>query len=91
MRLLEQRFNMHGIMPRNVTFSFGEQDQAENLEIAKVRMIRAQTRAMQISSGEITPEMARQIALDQGDLEEAYLNMIGESNATPDVILASSM
>lgn len=91
MRMLEQRFNMHGIIPRNVTFSFGEQDVSENLELAKLRMIRAQTRAMQISSGEITPEMARQIAVDEGDLEIEYLRMIGEDNATPDTIVSSSV
>lgn len=90
MHLLEQHFNMHGVMPRNVTFQFGEQDVTENLERAKLQMIRAQTRAMQISSGEIDAKMARQIAVDQGDLELEYLAMIGEGNATPDTIVTSS-
>lgn len=93
MRLLEQRFNMHGVMPTNVTFSFGEQDATANLELAKLRMIRAQTLTM-LASGDnpiITPAMARQIMLDDGDLDLVYLNMIGEGNATPDEIVKASM
>jgi hypothetical protein len=93
MRLLEQRFNMHGVMPSNVTFSFGEQDATANLELAKLRMIRAQTLTM-LCSGDapiLTPAMARQMMLDDGDITEEYLKLIGEGNATQDEILQASM
>jgi hypothetical protein len=38
-----------------------------------------------IKSGIITTEVARQIAVDEGYLDERYLRMMGETNATTDV------
>jgi hypothetical protein len=90
MRTFEIMFNMHGIMPDTVTFSFGEQDVAENMDRAKVQMIRAQGRAMRVASGEITAAVAAQEAVDVGDMPEAYLKMMGLRDETGDVILNSS-
>ena len=90
MRMIEQNFNFHGIMPSMVTMRFGEQDVAEDLERVEVRVKRAQERQIRIASGEITPEIARQMAVDSGDLREEYLKLLSEANATEDVIISSS-
>lgn len=91
MRSVEQIFNRHGIMPRNVKFSFGEQDVAENKERAQAKMIRSQDRAMRIASGEITAEVARQEAVDIGDMPASYLTMFNQEDTTGDIIVNSSV
>ena len=57
---------------------------AEEMERDTARARRAKTRAERIQSQEITPEVARQIAHDDGDLDENYLQMMQEVDATPD-------
>lgn len=81
MSSLEHIFNFHGIMPRSVTFTFGDQDVAEDTQHARMRLLRAQERAARITSGEISPSVARQIAVDCGDLDKKYL---GELEAYDD-------
>jgi hypothetical protein len=85
MRIMEYVLNFYGIMPQSITFKFEEMDPDEERQNAEVRKIRAETRKIQIESGEITPEVARQMASDDGDLDEEYLRMLGSSDATPDV------
>ena len=91
MRSVEQIFNKHGIMPRNVTFSFGEQDVTVNIDRARAKMIRSQDRSMRIASGEITPEVARQEAVDNGDMPVSYLSMFDQVDTTGDIIVNSSI
>jgi len=81
MNLLESKFNYQGIMPRSVTFSFGDQDIVEDMQHARGRMLRAQERAARIKSGEITPEVARLLAVSHGDLEEDHLALLKASDA----------
>jgi hypothetical protein len=90
MRLVEQQFNFHGVMPRTVKFSFGETDYAADSEQEQLRLLRAQTRAARIASGEITVQVAQQIALDDGDLDERYLELMGQTNATQEISLGAS-
>ena len=84
MRMLEQAFNFHGVMPRTVTFRFKETDIEAEKQEADVKLIRAEERAKRIESLEIDPIVARQIARDDGDLKEDYLAMMGERDVTPD-------
>lgn len=75
------------VMPSNVTFFWDEQDlEAEKLD-AEVRALRAQTRATRINSMEIYPEVARQIANDEGDLDEEYIKMMGEIDLTENTVI----
>lgn len=85
MSLIEQQFNFHGIMPNSVKFVFGDQDIAEDMDHARLRQMRAQERQIRIASGEITPQIARQIAVDDGDLAEEYLEQLKESDLTINV------
>lgn len=90
MRMYEQKFNFHGVMPRTCTFSFGEQDVALDSELEDLRYKRAQTLSMYVKEGILTPQAARQIMMDHGDLDEKYLAMFGEQNTTPTIIVGSS-
>lgn len=85
MSLMESLFNYHGLVPRNVKMKFVRQDVEQETAEANLRLIRAQTRAARIASLEITPEVARQEALDDGDLRIEYLEMLGEKNETGDI------
>ena len=70
------------IFPRNVEFGFADPDYEAETAEAEVKKIRAQTRQIRVTSLEITPEVARQIANDEGDLRQEYLALMGEADTT---------
>ena len=74
-------------MPRTVTFKFDVQDIEAELKEAEVKKARAEARATRIREGEIGPIIARQIANDDGDLDARYLELMGEADLTPDMII----
>jgi hypothetical protein len=76
-------------LPKNVQFRFDEQDLEAERGDAQVKAIRAQTRAVRIASGEITPQVARQIANDDGDLALEFVQLMGEQDATPTIRIDS--
>jgi hypothetical protein len=83
MKMIEHRLNWF-VLPRNVKFKFDEKDfEAERVE-GEVKKLRAETRQIRIASGEISPRVARQIAEDEGDLKDEYLQMLTEENLTSD-------
>jgi len=84
MKTLEEKFNFGGIFPRNVWFQFKETDAREEMEHDTAEARRAQTRATRIECGEITPAIARQLAVDKGDLDPAYLELVDEHDVTPE-------
>lgn len=86
MKHIERVFNFQGILPRTVTFKFGEQDVAAQMEQTELRRARAMEREIRVRSGEITTEVARQMAVDFGDLDERYLLMMREENSTEEII-----
>lgn len=86
MKSMERLFNFHGIIPRTVTFKYGDQDIAQQMELTEVRRSRALEREIRVRSGEITTEVARQLAVDAGDLDERYLLMMREDNATDEIV-----
>jgi hypothetical protein len=79
------------VLPKNIHFFFDEQDLEAEKSDAEVRAIRAQTRATRIQSGEITPQIARQIANDEGDLFEEYLTALDEEDLVQDTLLADDV
>lgn len=89
MRNIEFAFNWHGILPQNVPFSFGNQDAAQDLDNAKLRVMRAEERAMRIKSGEISPEVARELAVAAGDLTQEQLDAMVDFE-TPDQQMAKA-
>jgi hypothetical protein len=85
-KLIEHKLNFY-VLPENVTFKFTEEDFEAQQVQAGVRKTRAETRAARIASGEITPEVARQIAQDEGDLKPEYLDMMAIEDVTPDDVV----
>lgn len=83
---LEHKLNFAGVLPRNVTFRFDEQDMAQELEYADIAKIRAETLTMYVTSGTLTQEAARQIMLDKGDISQELFDVLQEAtDVTPNV------
>lgn len=85
---VEGKFKSKGLFARSTTFHFKEVDPEEEQERDEARRRRAETRAIRITSLEISPAIARQIAHDDGDLDERYLEVLGETDITPEIMLA---
>lgn len=86
MKAMEYRLNFHGVLPKNVTFKYDEQDAAGDLEQAELRKARAEARKLDIESGVLTPEAGRQQMLDDGDLSpEVFDAMQTQPDLTQDV------
>lgn len=83
MQNFEYAFNYHGVFPKNVVFKFSGQDTGVDLDRTKLSMLRAEERAMRIKSGEISPEVARKMAVDSEDLDPKYLPDL-ENYVTPE-------
>jgi hypothetical protein len=88
MRLMEYVLNFYGIMPQTVHFAFEQIDLNEKKMSADTKKVRAETRAIQIASGEINPAVAQQMASDDGDLDETYLAMMGAQDLSPRVTVS---
>jgi hypothetical protein len=75
------------VFPKNVEFRFEAQDIEHEQADAGVKKTRAETRKIRIDSGEIGPVIARQLAQDEGDLDMKYLELMGEQDLTPDMVI----
>jgi hypothetical protein len=75
------------VTPKSVTFEFDVQDIEAEIKESEAKKNRAEARAARIREGEIGPIIARQIAQDEGDLDPKYLELMGESDLTPDMLL----
>jgi hypothetical protein len=78
---------VHGLnqkfLPDTVTFAFSEIDLSDEEKRANIAKTRAETRAVEVQSGEITPVEARALAVEANDLPEemkpALPNSIGDT------------
>lgn len=68
----EHAQNEH-VLPETTTFSWSTNDLRDQQSKANVSLARAQARAAQIGSGEITPAIALNIAVDAGDVPREFL------------------
>lgn len=83
--MLEHALNMGVLNQFGATIRFVAADYTEEKQAAEAALLRARTRAVRIGSGEITPELARQLATDDGDLPDVYLSAFyGETNIVHD-------
>jgi len=85
MAMLEFKFRYHGLLPGDVSMEFVEVDAEEEETRDAAAERRAKTRSTRILSGEINPQIARQIAVDDGDLNPDYLEQISEEDVTPEL------
>lgn len=68
-KIWEQK-NNKDVLPASTTFAWSSNDLRDQKAKADIAKVRADTRAVRIQSGEITPQEARQIAVDDGDLSK---------------------
>lgn len=85
MNQFENKMNFYGIIPGNCRFTFGERDTDQDVVLIDLKKKRAEERALRIQSGEIDVKIARQMAQDDGDLREDYLEDLNERNIVPDM------
>jgi len=74
MQTMARLLNLHGVLPRNTQFEWDEDDIESDLTTAQVKKTRAEARKIRLDSGELLPEIAWQIALEEGDLTEDQYN-----------------
>jgi len=67
-------------IPPNVRFKYVDSDGEVEERTVEVKHTRAKTREIMISDGTITAAVARQMAVDDGDLNAVYLAMMGDSD-----------
>jgi hypothetical protein len=79
MKLIEHIMNTR-VLPKNVTFSYEEQDIEAAQEQARLKGIRAKTRAVQIQSGELHPKVARLQAVEDKDIPDEWLEMLDKED-----------
>lgn len=91
MRGMEHLFNFHGLLPQNMTLMYGEQDAAQDLDHAKLSAMRADERAVRIKSGEISPEVARLLAVASGDLDEEMLLLLKDFKPPAEVAMEAKI
>lgn len=94
METIQNIFHYYGVLPRNARFLFRDKDLASDLEEEKLVAERAGARAIRTRSGEITPQVARMIALREGDLTQEEFDKIppdfGVGLVAPDQNFASN-
>ena len=84
-KMITQMFNFYGILPRNVTFSFEESDPAAEREQAEAEGAYLANVTSALEAGILNVKVAQQMLADRGVLlDEDYLAMLGEADATPD-------
>lgn len=86
MKLIAHAINTF-ILPKTARFIWKEQDLQQEKSEAEVKSIRAQERSVRIASGEITRQVARQLANDSGDLPVELLKLMGEQDVMTNVTI----
>lgn len=94
MQGMEHIMNFHGIIPQTIEFKYQEQDIAENEQLTMLRWRRMQMHRLASGNGTQEPilpaNIIRQMMRDDGDLQEEYLEALGEQDLTPTTTQSSS-
>jgi hypothetical protein len=88
--LIEHAINWQGILPCETTFRFNTPDPFEESERDRAFARRARSLSILIKAGVITPEIAAQIASDDGDLSPQYLAQLGIADLTPIITVSAN-
>lgn len=70
------------ILPSTLTFQFASTDPMAERERIDLRHLRARERALRIQSGELTPQQALRLAIEEGDAPPSFLE--GGEEGEPD-------
>ncbi|KKN69204.1 hypothetical protein LCGC14_0443800 [marine sediment metagenome] len=82
MKLIEQKLNFHGVIPRDVTFEFDETDVEADEAIAEVRKTQAETLKVLTEAGIVDVEGARQIAVDDTLIPQELFDAMEQRDLT---------
>lgn len=88
-KLVEHKFNFHGVMPGTCQFSFDEKDPADELQVEEVRE-KKYARYSSMKALGIAQPVIYQRMVDEGELTEEELAMLGEADATDDVTVTDT-
>lgn len=86
-KIIETALTQAKVIPPTVAFRFRQQDAQAEKEQVEIQSDRINNRKIQIDSGEITPAIAQQMAVDVGDLKQEYLVAMGQVDQTPNITL----
>lgn len=88
--LIEHAINWRGILPCETVFKFNTPDPYEESEKDRALGRRARSLSILVQAGIVTPEIAAQIASDDGDLSPQYLAQMGLADLTPIITVSSN-
>lgn len=85
MKLVEQAFTFHGVIPQSVKFTYDEQDVAADQE--KADLVKTQTETFQlfVTGLSMPHQVVWQMMSDAGIITQQQLDMLGQHDVTPDV------
>lgn len=81
-KIFTHKLNFYGVLGNGVTFTFDEQDAAEDQEMANVEKTRAETRKIYVDMGVLSPMVVQQQMADAGEINAEELAMLGQEDAT---------
>lgn len=87
-KLWEHKLNFFGILPQSVDFSFDEKDIESDIQEAELKDKKAKTYSTYYDKGTgVLPlNVIHQMMADDGILKPEYLAMLGEEDATTDIV-----
>lgn len=83
MDAVSNALNFKGVLPESVQFNFAERDLDAEAQEEDAKTKRANRFKIYIETGMITPTIARQMASDNGDIDNVYVEAMGEEDITP--------
>lgn len=87
MKLVEHKLRYHNVIPKQVRFSYQQQDARAELDQAVLEKTRVDTIKTLGELGTIDSVIARQLLVDFGYLKPEYLDYYGELDTTPTIRL----
>jgi len=77
------------VLPPTTEFQFASTDPVAEQERIQLRLLRARERALRLNAQELTPAQALQLAVDEGDAPESFLQEMEESEEEIDLLVRS--
>lgn len=84
-KLILQALNFHGVLPRNVTARYEEEDNAAALDEETLRKARTERYVSYATSLGMSKRVVYQIMVDDQEITPEIMAMLGEDDATEDV------
>lgn len=89
-KLVLQALNFHGVLPRNVTARYEEEDNTAALDEANLKKARADYYSVYATSLGMPKQIIYQIMQDEGDISEEIMQLLETEDLTPDVTVTDA-